>query len=365
MWARSAAFAAALTYGYSLAFKCEVLYGGYVIADDIFIESGNVQVDYTAAIRRRGSINVVDNTGLLTPYNASDKLSPYGHEIRAYRGMRFIDGTTEYIPVGTLRIATTNSSKGLIQISAFDRSRSVSRARFEQTYTIASGTNYATAIHDLIDSRLPGLTYRFTTTGSTTPLIVFDQSSDPWASAQTMANAIGCDLYFDPLGVCVLELTSNPATAPVVSTYASGPTSMLLQATASMTDDPGYNGVVVDGEPPNGTPVHSVVYDNDPTSPTYYLGPYGKVPTFMRSTFITNQAQADGAGVAELLRNRGGTEQLKLKVLTDPCQEAGDLCYVNSPIERVDANYIAESFTIPFDASTSTDMTMRKRRSLA
>lgn len=364
MWPRSASFASALSYGYQIAYKCEVLYGGSVIANDLKIASGNVAVDYTAAIRRRGTITVLDPDGTLAPKTAADELSPYGHEIRPYRGMVLPNGTTEVIPLGTLRIATSVDTQGQIQLTCFDRSRSIQRARFESPYTIASGTNYATAIQALIYSRLPSVQFRFTATTSTTPLLVFDQSSDPWAAAQSMAYAIGCDLYFDPMGVCVLEPTANPATAPLVSQYASGSTSLLIKASSSMTDDPGYNGVVVDGEPPGGTPVHSVIYDTDPSSPTFAAGPYGKVPTFMRSTLITTQAQADGAALAELLRNRGGTEQVKATVIPDPCQEAGDLCYVYSPIEGINANYIAESFTVPLDPKATMEITMRKRRSL-
>lgn len=364
MYPRSAAFAAALRTGYTLAFYCEVLYGGQVITGSLKIAGGNVQVDYTAANRRRGVINVIDPDKTLTPVNASDVLSPYGHELRPYRGMSLGGGVFEYVPVATLRIASTVSSNGQIQVTGFDRSRSVSRARFESPYVIVSGTNYGDAIASLISSRLPSVQFRFAYVAATTPLIVFDQMADPWTSAQKLADAVGCDLYFDPMGVCVLEPTANPVSAAIVSDYSEGANSLLLDASSSMTDDPGYNGVVVDSEPPGGTAIHSVTYDTDPTSPTYYLGPYGTVPTFQRTTFITSQAQADNAGAAELLRNRGGTEQVKITVLPDPCQEAGDLVYVKSSLERIDNNYIAESFTVPFDAKSVMPMTTRKRRSL-
>lgn len=333
------------------------------------IVSGKVDVDGTAAIRRRANLVVVDPNGTLTPTGSTSPLSPYGREVRIKRGIRFADGSTELITLGTFRIAsatpTNSGTSRKIDVSAFDRARSVARARFETPYTVDAGLNYALAIEVLLKNRLPGITVsNLTATTRTTGLTVFAQGADPWESARSMATDIGAVLYFNPDGVAVLTNQPNPANLSVSWDYSRGVKATVIGVDNSFSDDPGFNGVVVDGEPPDAEPVHVAVYDLDQTSPTYALGAYGKVPYFFRSQFITTVQQATAAATALLLTNRGGTELVKFTGIPHPALEVGDVVLVADPGAGVfPANYVLDSFTIPLDLSIMTAST-RKRRTI-
>lgn len=363
MYARSPEFDAAIRKGHVVVASADVLLNGSVIAPDLPIGGGSVQVDGSAAVRRRCSLTVIDAKGTLTG-TPTATVSPYGREIRTYRGLRLPNGAVEKLCTGTFRIssvATADSSSGdrSVKVEGFDRSRSVARARFETPYVIAAGTNYATAIQNLLSSRMPTLAFRFAATAATTPLLVFDQGADPWKSAQTMASSIGCLLYFDPLGVCVMVSVTDSAT--VVWDYSEGAAATVIGIDDTFDDEPGYNGVVVDGEATATTPVHAVVYDNDPASPTYYLGPYGRVPMFYRSQFITAADQAYAAAAGMLVQQRGGTEALRFTAIPHPAHEIGDLVRVASSTLGIDSNYYIDSFTIPHDLAQM-NVTTRKRR---
>jgi hypothetical protein len=365
MYGRSDAFDAAIIDSHNPRVVADLLFGGDVVVADLPIIGGNVQVDGSAAIRRRCNLTLVDDDGTLTPNDSSDALSPYGREVRIRRGVQLLDGSLEYVPVGTFRISTVDVNDAgndrKLTIAGFDRARSISRARFESPYVIAAGTNYATAIRDLLISRLPNIQTSFISTAATTPLLVIDQGADPWETAQTMAIAIGCELFFDPSGVCVLKVPTDPSTTTVDWNYGRGQKATVIAITNSLSDEPGYNGVVVDGEPPNADPVHEVVYDRNPLSPTNADGPYGKVPIFYKSQFITTSAQAIDAANSLLLAKRGGTEQVKFTAIPHPAHEVNDLVHVDDDKIGVNDSYVLESFTMPLDLGVM-QATTRKRR---
>jgi hypothetical protein len=176
-----------------------------------------------------------------------------------------------------------NTGGGLsIEISGVDLSRSVSRNSWEDVYFVDSGTNYADAIHDIIEDRLPNTQYNFASTTHTTPKLIFGMSmdSDPWQDAQDLATAIGMELFFDAQGVCTLRDVPDPGTGQPVWTFSDSANPTIASATRSLTDQTVFNYIVAYGESvDNAVPVSAVAFDDNPNSPTYYLGAYGKVPT--------------------------------------------------------------------------------------
>lgn len=364
MYAVSAAFLNATRKGGQVSTRADVLSNGSVIATDLPLTAGSVDVDLSAEVRRRCSVSLIDDTGLLSPLSPGDDLSPYGNEIALHRGF-VIGGVPEVAPLGVFRISVAeivDQGFHTIALTGYDRARSVQRARLETPYTIAAGTNYATAIQDLIDSRLPNLTYNFTTTTSTTPLIVLPEESDPWSEAMKMAASIGMVLYFDAAGVCTLTGEPDASNAEPVLTYEEGTNATVISYTDSFNDDTAYNGMIVMGEPPDLAPVRAEAWDADPDSPTYYLGPYGRVPQFLRSQFVTTQAQADDAARAGVLRQSGATERLTITTTVNPAHEAGDVTQVQRAGLEIDAPYVVESFNVPLEVTGSMSLAMRKRR---
>ena len=368
MYGRTAAFDTAIQQGHVVHVVADVLENGRAVLSGLPVLGGGVDVDSSADVRRRCKVDVVDPTGTLTPNDPSDLLSPYGRELRLRRGVLFSDGTSETLTIGTFRISSVDvghsSTSRKITVTGFDRARSIGRARLETPYTIEAGTNYVTAIHRLLSSRMPGLVLRSGTTTRTTPLIVLEQMADPWKAASDMAESLGCELFFDPDGACVLQrITEGAAPGNAVWEYRAGNGATVLSVDNTFDDDPGYNGAVVDGEPPDAPPVHAVVYDDDPASPTYAGGSYGKVPIFLRSIFVVTQQQAQDAALGLMLKKRGGSEQVKFTAIPHPAHEAGDLVHVVDGDIGLDGYYVIESFSIPLDLGAMS-VTCRKRQAV-
>lgn len=363
MYAVSDAFKAALTGSHIVVCRADILSNNEIIVEGLYVTDGAVDVDGDANVRRRCSLTVADSKGALASVGPLDPLSPYGNEIRLYRGIALTAGD-EVAPLGTFRIASTKAvDEGTIEVTGFDRARSVQRARFVTPYIVKANRNYATAIATLVGSRLPGVVTDFMTTSEVTPVLIFDQASDPWKAATDMAQSIGAELFFDPLGVCVLRAQAD-LDDPVVASYVSGETATILSIENALSDEPGYNGFVVDGEPPDLPPVHVVQWDTEPDSPTYPYDGYGEVPFFLRSQMITTVSQANRAAAAGLLRERGGTEQLTFEAIPHPGHEAGDVVNVARSAMGIDDNYLVQSFSIPLSAAGTMNVSTRKRRTI-
>lgn len=372
MYPVSAAFLAGLRRSHRAAFRAD-LYDGGSLAATLDVLGGNVEVDGNAARRRRGRVGLADLTGTLTPADLTDLVAPNGNEMRLFRGLAVEGGEVEWCPLGVFGIGevkVVDSGAGVrLEVQGMDRSRKVSRNRWEQAYALPAGTNYGTAIQDVIESRLPGTTYSFVTTTRTTPLLVLgeERENDPWKDATEMAQAIGCDLFFDPDGVCVLRPVPDETTAGVSFDYAEGVGGVLLGGERLLTDERTYNAVVVTGEGSGlDAPVREVVYDDDPASPTYVGSPpgssdFGLVPRFLTSALITTSAQALEAGQAVLRRSLGVVEDVRFSAVVNPAHEAGDVVRVRRRAMKVDARYVLESFTVPLDVSSALTATTKKR----
>jgi hypothetical protein len=88
-----------------------------------------------------------------------------------------------------------------------------------------------------------------------------------------------------------------------------------------------YNAIVARGE--DGAtiaPYWSVAYDNDPSSPTRWTGPYGQVPGFFSSPFITTQAAADASARTRLTNLKKDQEvQFTVQIVPNPAIEPNDI----------------------------------------
>jgi hypothetical protein len=260
-----------------------------------------------------------------------------------------------------------SSGGGLsIEISGVDLSRSVSRNSWEDVYFVDSGTNYATAIHDIIEDRLPGTQYNFASTTHVTPKLIFGMSmdSDPWQDAQDLATAIGMELYFDALGVCTLRDVPDPGTGQSVWTFSDSANPTIASATRSLTDQTVYNYVVAYGESvDNAVPVSAVAFDDNPNSPTYYLGQYGKVPTSFTSPEITTVEQAQAAADALLNLSIGAAENVEVSVVPNPALEPGDVITVTIGELKLTGTFMVNDIQTPLSAAEAQTLTVYRQSS--
>lgn len=352
----STAYRAAIRQSHLAVVKVEVLDSGVVI-DTLTADgtrpaaiSGSVTLDSRAASRGRFDLTLVDDGSLgLIPTTAADLLAPYGNEVKIHRGLVLPDGTIETPSVGIFRIDAANiedtAAALTIALSGLDRSARVIDAKFEEPFEVAAGTNIETAILAVVQVAIPDVVTVFPGSLFVTPQLRAEEGSDRWKFAQDIATACGLELYFDGDGYLRLEAT---AAGDIVATLAEGPGGVLLSASRGWTRADTFNRVIATGENTSeAAPARGVATDNDPTSPTYYYGPFGKVPRFYASSFIATDEQAVVAATTLLLRQLGTTQTANFGVICDPSLEPGDTVRVTRLRAGIDEDNVIDSLTIP------------------
>lgn len=342
----SLGFANTITRSHTMVTRVDVLFDRQVILEGVALNTGSITWDRTAARLARLDATIADP--LRVPVAADDILTPYGYELLVWRGVQLSTGA-ELLPLGVFPIQTSRVEDPVLlsTISACDRSQLVTDARFEDDYQIAAGVNYVDAIRTMIDAGVPDLEYLFPTTTLTTPLLTFAAQSDRWEAAQKMARSIGFELYFDGLGRCAMR--AEPSfTTPVA--YVSEGTN-LIAATVSLDRATAYNRVVAVGRNASNPAVYrGVATDDDPSSPTFYDGPFGRKPRFFTSEFIASQAQADAAAASILAAELGVARALEFAAVVDPRLEPADVVQVTRSTLGLDSLHIIDALTIPLTA---------------
>src|SRR5882757_2230772 len=336
---------------------------------------GSVSVDRTADIRRRCTVKCVDRDGTITPINAESILTPFGTELRLYRGVKYtsgvLAGAVEVVPLGGFRLSKATVSDSIggstdISLEAYDLSRTVRRDKFTDTYTVAVGTLIVQAVKDIIGRTFPDLQFdTFASTVAAVTPLVYDADSDPWDAASSLAASIGCEIYFTATGVLKVAppVDIDHLPAPAV-TYDEGDGATMLDLDVIFTDEPGYNGVVLTAQAAgsDAPPIRSVVWDAEPSSPTYHLGPYGEVPMFVTNSTATTQADADSAAAAALNQVLGFSSSLSVTTMVNPALDANDVVQFVRERSGVNAKYAVDALSIPLKASGTSDLVVRQKR---
>jgi hypothetical protein len=335
---------------------------------------GEVTCDRTAEIRRACRATCIDPSGLLVPASQDSLLTPYGTILRPYRGVQYTDGTTEVMPLGVFRLSKSNVNDSVggspdIQLEAYDLSRTVQRDKFISPYVIEEGTNLIDAIKSILARTFPDLTYdSISTTRETTAPKLYDVSDDPWKACADLAQSLGCEIYFDVEGTVVIAPPVDIDALPSPDfTYIEGQGCVMTSLSRSFTDEPGYNGVVITGESPGDElpAVRAVAWDEEPTSATYHLGPYGEVPMFITDQTIKTVQEAQ-ATADQLLRNLlGFSSGLSVTGVVNSSYEAGHVVQVERLRSRVSGLYAVDAFNVPLRAADLQNITLRAKRTLA
>lgn len=329
--------------------RIEVLYGGDVVTSINVLADGYVTVD-DVAVRRSVSMSLADVEGNLTPADARDLLAPKGTEVRIYKGL-LVGGSYEEVPLGVFGVVDPSVSSHAggprLKLLGRDRVDAVRVRQFAEPYTVASGTPTADAITSIITSRLP-VPIRVTRTGHTAPESVFDWASDPWDAVRTLAEADDLRAYFDPLGTAVVEPDHTVDTG---ITYAHD--GLLVSVDPrTLSAEKTYSGVVVHAEHPEAGSFKSVLWDTDPTSPTYADGPFGRRPYGFYSQLMTTQAQADQACATLFAKVRRMSHTLAIETIGTPGHEIGDVVRVIDSESRTNGYFKVTGVRIPLRLGT-------------
>ncbi|WP_043493731.1 DUF5047 domain-containing protein [Streptomyces viridosporus] len=310
---------------------------------------GSVTVDRGQAIRRTCTVTVPDPA--LIPRTPSDQLAVYGARLRISRGVDYGDGShPELVPLGVFRLDSVDGdvSEGPVTLQGKDLSAVVADDKFTTRYR-ASGT-VVSAISALIRRSLPDATITSLITDQPIGSRWFDIEGDPWAGCQEIAAAAGAEVYATPDGEFAISTLPDLATVTPVWAVEATEGGVYISGNRAMSSDGVHNGVLARGENSSDgiPPVSALVVDNDPNSPTYWGGPYGRRPLFYSSSTLITNAACLRAAQLKLVEARAPNASGDISSLPNPALEPGDVIRVVHEDGTRELHQVA-SFSVPLD----------------
>lgn len=295
----------------------------------------------------------------LVPEDPDSLLAPYGQEIQIKRGISLDNGYEQLISLGIFRTQDARSSESgdgslKIDVVGFDRSVKIIEAKFLHPSQVAAGSDYLTTIKNTILAVDPAATFAFPDFSATTPLLSVQEQDDRWAFVRDMAAAIGMDLYLDGDGVYVLKTIPSLSAGAANAELVEGENGLLTSAVSDWTREGAHNGFIYTGENTSGAgdPPRGEAFDTDPSSPTYFYGPFGQVPAWEQSSFLTSDAMALQAAQGRLKKELGTSRSIDFGSIVNPALEPTDIALIRREKLKLNENHIIDSLSIPLEADS-------------
>lgn len=296
-------------------------------------------------------------------------------------GMGMIDQVTVHATSGTTGAGSSTNVAGstgvigrgggqtgggtAIKIHAVDLSGAIKRNVWQMPYTVPSGLLYTEAIKIMVLDRLPDQkAFNLASTTRVTPPLLYgaQQGGDPWQDLQELAQAIGFEAFFDAAGTFVCRPVPDPRTGDPVWQFDEAANPTVAEAERQFSSDQTFNDIVVVGQSTSTqNPFTAEAYDDDPSSPTYVLGPYGRVTQRLTFSLITSQDQAQDTADAALFNSLGAADTVTLTVVPMPALEPGDIVKVVCSNIRANGTYMINSMTTPLSPADPMQLTCFKQ----
>lgn len=327
MIAASEKFQNALAYSHTALSRAVVLQptedNSYSETDTLEIAQGSITMDGSRNIRRQANLTLAPSFSVdLGPLHRITDAS----RVRVDRGIQFLDGTTEWVTIGTFTVQTATMALGggTLTVSGYDPSSCIDDFSIITPFT-PTGT-VVEAIQDLVDNALweeaewvidPGIDMEVRPAAGT----VFSNSR--WTAINTLAKSLGAVVFCDAAGRWVLAKIDTTY-SKVAASLSTGEGGVIISRSSAKNRQDLFNAVTVRWEDPNGGGVVLRV-DSDPQSPTYWNGPFGRRPAAEQNLpSIDSQEQANAAAEARLAEIKGFMATVDFQALHNPLLEPGD-----------------------------------------
>ena len=349
-------YRAALASPHRLYTKVEVLDGnGNVlpIPAEFTDESGGL-VFSGGAVNATLSSRVTRNATIVVPqqlYAAlpSSLLAPYGNRLRITRGIEFGDGNHDYSWVtftGRIQLPLL-APDGTVTVPAADRAFEVVEAGFTVPMNSQIGNNVNAEFVRLVSDAVPDAVFGLSDTfAQVMPAETW--SDDRGGALDEISTTVGAFWYALNDGRYVQRRYPWTVPGDPVVTLSDGVNGVLVASPSRSRDDV-FNSVTATGERSDGTaPVYAVAEDNNPASPTYVNGPFGRRHITIRLQTPATQGSAQTAANAYLRRVVALQETWRWTMPPDASLELGDVVGLNA-FDRTGIVQVVSSFTIPND----------------
>jgi len=352
MYPVSDRFLSALATSHQIVTHVDVLFARDVVLEGLAVQDASVQVSATQATRRTCSVT-------LAMTEMPDELLPLGSEIVLYRGIEFAFDDQELVPLGVFRIDRTQITRPnpFVRLSGTDRSLLLADDKLIDPMPGNEATVLA-EIEALARDSVPGIVIENTATS--TAALPADQAYDRerWQAMQELAESVSAEVFFDTSGTLIIRDKPGVDAAPV---WSVGAENALVSTDTSMDRLKTFNGVVVEGGDVGDVPLMGTALDDDPLSPTYWSGSFGRRPLFISNRNLTTQEDVDALAASELTVNKGLPRQVKLANMVNPALDCGDVIQVDF-VNGVSEAHKIDTLTFNLGASSQMSMTTKTLR---
>lgn len=331
---------------------------------ELMLIGGDVTTEEGVAIEGSTHVALVDPTGELTVTDTQSLLSPFGTEIQVWRGVDTGDPDNDYISQGIFRVTGYNiheAAGGIVTtLTGFDRALRC-EGSLDHGFPIPAGISYEAAVMAILLEKLPTLRFRMQKTGLTTLSLYLATDKSVWAEARRIARSVGCRLYFDRRGICVMAPIQVQAQATKVWDYIEGDNALFWDIDRNLYVDDLANVVVVQSTNTAGVGVQGEARDLDPRSPTYSNGPYGQVVYAERTELVLTSGQARTMAQGILAQKLGASEVVTFSAVPNPALDIGDTISVTREALGIDHRLmIVQRIVLPLTAAEPMVVTCRR-----
>lgn len=361
VWQMSNEAQNAIGGSFTMDVRCKVYSPIYGVLDNLPISGGSIDADAGSQVRRTGGIQADPRFWKKSP---GELLSPFGSAIQVYYGVGLESGDFEYVPLGFLLIDESSRNRPVsgsadVDVKLVDLAARVAEDDLDAPTQTIPGATAVAEILRLVRGTLGPDVQLVDLTGSAQVAPVMEIAKTRWADGvEKLSDAIGGETFFDQIGRLVVRPQPTLGDAPVWS-IRTGPGGNLLTVADTLTRQGVYNKWIVTGERSDGTdPVIASVVDDDPASPTYFGGPFGKKTYRTTSPLLTTNDQCMTAAMALRDRARGVSAAISVTITPHPGLEPGDVI-TDYDADLGNTVHIIDKITTPLSPENSQSITTR------
>jgi hypothetical protein len=342
-------------YSQTTKLVVDILQGNTVVFPDVPVLPGSCKISQDRGSKTRMTCDV----SVILANRPDLNITNTSHRFSVRRGFQSL-GVAETIKHGIFRIDDINyNDDGTIDIAGSGLEAYVIDARFPTPRTPPYGLSTIEYIKTLITEVLPGQMISVECSKDKIIQARAPWKLERWDAIESLAQSIEAEVFADYRGLFVIrDIPTVAPDRPAVYTIREGVGGTLMGRKRKVSRDKVYNAMVCSGQSSDQKvpPVWAMAIDNDPTSPTYYYGPFGQVPKFFSSQFFTTYDQCLASAKRQLVEALGANEQLSVQALPLTFLEPGDL--INVEVTKgVMLRRILEkiSFVADYDAAVDID----------
>lgn len=171
---------------------------------------------------------------------------------------------------------------------------------------------------------------------------------DRWEIIEKLSSLINCDVSCAPDGRFRVTPKPRISTGVPVAQLRQGEQGVLMSLSNRVDRADTYNAVLAMGQSsdPDVPPVSYHVADLDPTSPTYWFGPFGKKTLVFENALLMTKADCVEKAVMLLEEMRATIYNVDLTAVPNPAIEPNDLIAIDM-LDGTVENYFVVQVVIP------------------